>query len=108
MSKMTKLKVVLFYLSLGMATAAVAGKTLFPGMQPIAEGALEYVDLKANELVLDDTTYQLAEKTLVRTRSGGFSSLDSLQVGRKVRFYSDPVSLKGAGGPTYVRGIELR
>ena len=48
MSKMTKLKVVLFYLSLGMATAAVAGKTLFPGMQPIAEGALEYVDLKAN------------------------------------------------------------
>jgi len=104
---MTMFKLVLLYLSLGMAAVSVAGTALFPGMEPLEEGVIEYVDLQSDELVVNDTAYQLHDKTLVRTSSGTSSSLGRLQAGRAVRIYSDPAMLDGGGGPIYAEGIEL-
>lgn len=105
---MTKFKLVLFYVSLGMAAVSVAGTPLFPGMELLEGGVIDYVDLETDELVVSDTTYQLYDGTLVRTSSGASSSLDRLRVGRKVRIYSDPAALEDNTGPTYAKGIELR
>jgi len=105
---MTKFKLVLLYLSLGMAAVSVAGTPLFPGMLLLEEGVIDYVDLQTDELVVNDSTYQLYDRTRVRTSSGTSSSLDRLRVGRKVRIYSDPAALEDNTGPTYAKGIELR
>jgi hypothetical protein len=105
---MTKFKLVLFSLSLGMAAVSVAGTPLFPGMLLLEEGVIDYVDPETDELGLNDTTYQLYDNTLVRTSSGASSSLGRLQAGRAVRIYGDPAVLEGGGGPIYAKGIELR
>ncbi len=108
MNIMTKLKLVLFSLLLGMASVAGAGKPLFPGLQPMEEGRIQYLDLKTGELVVGDTAYRVDNKTAVRSKTGVPGSLNSLREGRSVRLYLHRSVLEGLGYETYVHGVELR
>ncbi len=108
MNIMTKLKLVLFSLLLGMASVAGAGKPLFPGLQPAEEGRIQYVDLKTGELVVGDTAYKVDDRTRVRSKAGVPGSLSKLRAGKAVRLYLHPSALESVSYQTYVHGVELR
>ena len=108
MNIMTKLKLVLFSIMLGMVSVAGAGKPLFPGLQPMEEGKIQYMDLQTGELVVGDTTYWVDNKTAVRSHSGVPGSLSSLTEGRSVRLYLHSSVLEDHSYETYVHGVELR
>ena len=108
MNIMTKSKLVLFSLLLGMATLAVAGKPLFPGLLPMEEGVIQHVDLKTGELVVGDTAYRVDGNTAVRSNNGLPGSVSNLREGSAVRLYLHPSVLEGLAYQTYVHGVELR
>ena len=105
---MTRLKLVLFSLLLGMAAVSLAGARLFPGLQSMGDGVIDYVDLNTGELVVSDMSHELDDRTSVRRSNGVFVSVESLRAGMKVRLYFDPIALDAEGIPTNVKGIELR
>ena len=105
---MKTFKRVLFFLLLGMTAVSVARAELFPGMQPLEEGIIQYVDLQTGELVVNDTAYRLHDGTSVRRSNGAVMSLKSLRKGLAVRLHLNPAVLEAASEVDFVNGVELR
>jgi hypothetical protein len=101
------LRALLLFTTLSIMNVAQSNPDLFPGMQPM-EGTVGYMDLKSGEMVVDDTSFQLNDRTTVRKTSGAFVSLVKVRVGSRVKLYLSPEQLNNFTPPIYISNIELR
>jgi hypothetical protein len=78
--------VILFAATLPSATVASAASARQLFTAPSENGKIERLDLKAGELVIDDTLFRLSNSVAVYTYRGFQTTADSLRRGMRVAF----------------------
>jgi len=74
-----------FALTFILASSLLFAATLSHASETVT-GIIDFVNLKANELVVDDTEYQLAPDYKIRNNKGSVVSAFRLKTGQQVQF----------------------